>query len=133
MIDSDPTLAQARAVIEAEGFASFRPAERAYRYGVAGMSPTLFPQEQLQVLAIAEIEPPARDAGVALFPRAKQILEGVRRGDKLPPIRVEVLPEVRGQYRYKVADGFHRFHLSRALGYSEIAAIVLPCDDPGGQ
>ncbi|WP_186188067.1 hypothetical protein [Burkholderia gladioli] len=78
------------------------------------------------MLSIAEIEPPLRCVGVALFPRAKRILDGILHGDALPPIYVELLPEFSGPYRYRTTDGFHRFHLSRALGLSQIPAIVWP-------
>lgn len=125
-VDDDTTQAQARSVIEAEGFAAFRPAQTAYRYDIAGLPSEFFPLERLRVLSISEIEPPLRDVGAALFPRAKRILEGMQRGDALPPIRVEQLSEIAGPYRYQPIDGFHRFHLSRALGFSQIPAIVWP-------
>jgi hypothetical protein len=67
------------------------------------------------MLPLAEIEPPLRDVGVALFPRAKRILDGMLRGDALPPVFLELLPEMPGPYRYRTTDGFHRFHLSRAI------------------
>jgi len=124
LVADDTIQAQARAVIEAEGFAAFRPTAPAYRYCVAGLSSERFPAERLHMLCIAEIEPPLRDVGVALFPRAKQILDGLMRGDALPPIHVELLPEITGLHRYRTTDGFHRFHLSRAVGFSQIPAIV---------
>jgi hypothetical protein len=126
-VDDTTIQAQARAVIEAEGFAVFRPTAPAYRYSIAGPSSEFFPPERLHVLPIAEIEPPLRYVGVALFPRAKQILDAMLRGDALPPIYVEPLPDSpAGPYCYRVADGFHRFHLSRALGFSQIPAIIWP-------
>ncbi|TGB31565.1 hypothetical protein [Burkholderia thailandensis] len=126
LVDDDTIQAQARTVLEAEGFAAFRPTAHAYRYDIVGLSSEHFPPERLYVLSIAEIEPPLRCVGVALFPRAKRILDGILRGDALPPIYVELLPEFSGPYRYRTTDGFHRFHLSRALGLSQIPAIVWP-------
>ena len=127
LVDDDTIQAQARAVIEAEGFAAFRPTAPVYQYAIAGLSSEFFPPERLHVLPIAEIEPPLRYVGVALFPRAKQILDAMLRGDALPPIYVELLPDIpAGLYRYRTTDGFHRFHLSRALGLSQIPAIVWP-------
>jgi hypothetical protein len=43
------------------------------------------------MLPPAEIEPPLWDVGVALFPRAKRILDEMLRGDALPPIFLELL------------------------------------------
>jgi len=62
-----------------------------YRYDAAGLSSERFPPERLHTLPLAEIEPPLRDVGVALFPRAKRILDEMLRGDALPPIFLELL------------------------------------------
>ncbi len=43
------------------------------------------------MLPPAEIEPPLWDVGVALFPRAKRILDGMLRSDALRPIFLELL------------------------------------------
>lgn len=126
LLDDNAIHAQAREVIAAEGLATFRPAAPAYRYDVSDLSAELFPPERLKLLSIAKIKPPLRCVNVALFPRAKRFLDGICRGDVIPPIYVELLPEIAGSYRYHVTDGFHRFHLSRALGFSQIPAIVWP-------
>lgn len=119
LVDADTIQAQARVVIQAEGFAAFKPAGPAYAFAIGS-----FPVERLLVVPIGEIEPPLRTVGVAMFPRAKRYLDAIRSGGAQLPIEVELLPEMRGPYRYRVLDGFHRFHLSLALGFSEIPVIV---------
>jgi len=128
-IDDAETQRQALAIIEAGDLAKFRPTAICYRHD-AKILPTLaFPPERLHILLIAEIEPPLRNGGVAIFPRANRILDAIRQDIAMPPIYVEILPDQLGPYRYRTKDGFHRLHLSRALGFSRVPAIVWLPDE----
>lgn len=53
--------------------------------------------------------------------RSASILSAVRDGLPLPPI---LLFQRKGEARYELRDGFHRFHLFLALGYTHVAAVV---------
>lgn len=121
------TLARASALIWAEGFATFVPHTAAYTCVIGR-----FPSERLDIILVREIDPPLRTAGVALFPRAIPILSALRDGVALPPIEVELLPTPVGPYRYRVRDGFHRYYLVSALGFTALPAIVWPYFDPDG-
>ena len=87
LLDADQSMAAHSAGSTSE---RVRPGS-AYRYDAAGLSSERFPPERLHMLPLAEIEPPLRDVGVALFPRAKRILDEMLRGDALPPIFLELL------------------------------------------
>ncbi|WP_316232844.1 hypothetical protein [Bradyrhizobium sp. SZCCHNPS2010] len=84
-----------------------------------------------RVVEIALIDPPTRDACVPNFDkpdpdrpgvlRSASILSAIRDRVPLPPV---VLFQRAGEARYELRDGFHRFHLSAALGFTHIAAVV---------
>jgi hypothetical protein len=84
-----------------------------------------------RVVEIALIDPPTRDAGVPIFNkpdperpgvvRSASILSAIRDGIPLPPV---LLFHRAGEVRYELRDGFHRFHLSAALGFTHVAAVV---------
>lgn len=75
--------------------------------------------------------PPTRNASVPNFdkpdpdrpgvPRSASILSAIRDDVPLPPV---TLIQRAGEARYKLRDGFHRFHLSAALGFTHVAAVV---------
>lgn len=111
--------AEAKALVATAGMSAFIPEGRAY---VAGPS-----DDQLLTVPLDAIQAFVRGPGVANFvdQRAFSILEVIRLGTSLPPIEVHALGT--GQpYCYKLHNGFHRFHLSCALGFSEIPVIVVP-------
>ncbi|MDF0498103.1 hypothetical protein [Bradyrhizobium yuanmingense] len=83
------------------------------------------------VVEIALIDPPTRNAGIPNFDkpdpdrpgvlRSASILSAIRDGVPLPPV---ILFQRAGEARYELRDGFHRFHLSAALGFTHVAAVV---------
>jgi hypothetical protein len=77
------------------------------------------------VVPIAEIEPPMRDEGIALFnlPRLRELAQGLVAGSRILPI--EVGPSLNVAYRYRVLNGFHRFYLCRYFGYKEIPTVLI--------
>ena len=82
-----------------------------------------------ELVRISEIEPPLRDVGVTRdangFRRnaTMEILRGFLREESIPPIRVEVADP--GPWRYRVRDGFHRYHSSLAAGFTHIPVEVV--------
>jgi hypothetical protein len=113
-------LAQARALVANAGMGSF------VRAGTAPAS-----EGAECVVEIALIDPPVRDAAVPNFDktdpdrpgivRSASILSAIRDGLPLPPV---TLFQRAGETRYELRDGFHRFHLCAALGYTHVAAVV---------
>lgn len=82
------------------------------------------------VVSIEEIEPPLRNGGKVWFrdrDTVVQLLKGMRDCDKLPPIQVWS-KEKKCSTLHVVRDGFHRFYLSIAIGYSEIPIEVQDFD-----
>jgi hypothetical protein len=83
------------------------------------------------IVAIALIDPPARAAGVPNFDkpdpdrpgviRSASILSAIRDGIPIPPV---TLFQRAAGGRYELRDGFHRFHLCAALGYTHLFAVV---------
>jgi hypothetical protein len=82
-------------------------------------------------LAIAEIKPPTRNPGVALFEKSRMIsiLRAFRTSAQLPAVEVREL-DTRGggRYRYSVYHGCHRFYASIAVGYVHLPITILPTD-----
>ncbi len=81
-----------------------------------------------ELVALVDIETPLRRWDVILdangFGRDRmlRILEGIRRGDALPPIDVEI-----GDARpYRLRAGFHRLYASLATGFSHVPAEIVP-------
>lgn len=82
-------------------------------------------------IPIALIDPPVRGPGVPNFDkpdpdrpgvvRSASILAAVRDDTPLPPL---LLFQRAGQRRYELREGFHRFHLCAALGYTHVPANV---------
>jgi hypothetical protein len=71
-----------------------------------------------EISSIQEIIPPLRKGGIIWFrdrDTVIELLQGMRNNEKIPPIEVSC-----EQKKLKVHDGFHRFYLSIALGYTNI-------------
>ena len=97
------------------------------RRSAQGFRPTEDPAGfEVRIVRLTEIRPPGRGAGVrGLDPdRAAAILRGFAADEALPPVRVVDLPD-RG-FRYRVRDGFHRYHLSIAWGFTHLPVAIDP-------
>ena len=99
---------------------------------MAGFTPTseFYPPDSspFDVLALTDIEPPARVAGVPLFKKFKLVplLFAFQSPEcALPLVQVIELPEP-GRYRYAVHNGFHRYYASVAAGFTHLPARVFP-------
>jgi hypothetical protein len=116
----EAVLNQARALVAKAGMSDF------IWSGVAPAS-----EGEDLFVEIALIDPVVRDASVPNFDkpdpdrpgiiRSASILSAIRDGLPLPPV---TLFQRAGETRYELRDGFHRFHLCAALGYTHVAAVV---------
>ncbi|SHN66495.1 hypothetical protein [Bradyrhizobium erythrophlei] len=114
----DPmVLDEARALIVKAGLADFKPSSAA----PASTSGRPIP--------IALIDPARRSVGTPNFDkpdpdrpgviRSASILLAIRDRIPLPPLLLIHRP---GEQRYRLWEGFHRFHLCAALGYTHMHA-----------
>jgi hypothetical protein len=89
------------------------------------------PLYQSELVPLSAIEPVVRGLGVANFDgsRAMAILKAIQAQEPLPPIRVRVATSLCAPYQFKLHDGFHRFHLSLALGFTHISVAVMSDPD----
>jgi hypothetical protein len=60
--------------------------------------------------------------------RAVSILAAFAQGAALPPVLVYAVPD--GPFAYRLGEGFHRFHLSLAAGFTHIPAVVMHYWEP---
>lgn len=119
------TMREAAALLKMAEMASFAPTASSY----AANEDPLY---ESKVVPIANVQPIERAPGVANFgeQRALAILAAIRSNVPLPPVRVQASVALREPYKYKLHDGFHRFHLSLALGFTHLpVAIMLPLDE----
>jgi hypothetical protein len=104
-------------IVEA-GVHDFKPTGRAFRC-----------DDPHECIALADIEPPRRKSGYSLdangfrHDRMVQILTGIRDDVSLPAIHIERADS--GQPPYRVREGVHRYHASRALGFSHVPAKIV--------
>lgn len=83
-----------------------------------------------RVVPIGQIEPPKRDNGKLWFRNRDSVialLTRMRDGNEIDPIEVWS-KEKKTSPLFIVRDGFHRFYLSAALGYSEIPIKINDFD-----
>lgn len=82
-----------------------------------------------ELISITNIRPPKRNEGVATFEknRMEKIFKAIKDRAELPPIKIHEAPnDRRSEFQYEVRDGFHRFYVSIALGYSHIPIEIVP-------
>ena len=102
----------------AAGFSAHTPA-------YASSSCTQWPTT---IVPVSDVEAPRRDLGVVGLheDRTLSLLQAFRSGVSIPPLEVHVAP---GQTKYRVRDGFHRYYLSIACGFSMLPVSVRPYFD----
>ncbi|WP_157475071.1 hypothetical protein [Lysobacter sp. Root494] len=76
------------------------------------------------IIALADIAAPATRTTIDRE-RAMAILAAIRKGDALPPVEIDEPPDATGR-RYRLRNGFHRYHLSAALGFSHVPVVLRP-------
>ena len=80
----------------------------------------------VEIVALTDIEPPRRDAGLAPFKKYKMcpVLFAFQSPEcALPPVIVEALSAGKA-FRYRLVNGFHRFYASVHEGYTHIPVDV---------
>ena len=84
----------------------------------------------LKLAPVAAVQPPRRCAGVVGLheDRAVRILEGFVGDAEMEPILAYEVQD--GPHRYRVGDGYHRFHLSIAAGFSQLPLMLSPVWEP---
>jgi hypothetical protein len=83
--------------------------------------------QNVQIVPLAEVEPPSGDAGIPPFKKYKLIpvLFGFQSPESsLPPVHV-LLKNFPGPYRFKVYDGYHRYYASVAAGYPNLPVVLM--------
>ena len=83
-----------------------------------------------EILLVEEVEPPLREKCEFWFRNREtviEVLEKIRSGEKLDPIEVWSR-EKSNSKKFKVRDGFHRFYLSIAAGYSKLPVKINDFD-----
>ena len=113
-------LREAAVLVAKAGMSEFVPHTRSY---IASVDPLY----ESKVIQISEIKPFERAKGVANFGegRALSILSAIASNLPIPPVRVECLEAFEQPYVYRLHDGFHRFHLSQALGFTHLPVGVM--------
>ena len=83
--------------------------------------------KNLHLVAMDLISPPMRSIGVTGLDkdRSINILKKIYNEQILDPIVCRNILQSEN-YTLKVKDGYHRYHLSRMLGFSEIPALIYP-------
>lgn len=85
----------------------------------------LRPENDVDVIPIASIEPPRRRLGVPLLKKFKlmPVLFAFQSPECALPV-VEVHRATSGSYQFTVHNGFHRFYGSVAAGYWHLPILV---------
>jgi hypothetical protein len=105
-------------IIEA-GLQDFKPARKGFRC-----------DQEHELVALADIEPPKRNLGVTLDQngfgrdRMMKILLGIRDNNSIPPIDIERADP--GQRQFRLRAGFHRYYASVATGFTHVPAQLVP-------
>ena len=102
----------------AAGMENFAPGASSYRPLID------FDGQPVLTVPISEVRPPMRNPGIEelVRPRALRILAGFLQDQPIPPIDVADQPF--GRFRYRVCNGFHRYHLSLVAGFTHIPVVV---------
>ena len=77
-------------------------------------------------VSLDSIEPPRRDPGLRDFDltRLRRIANWIVKGDRIQPIEVGS-PATDTPYQYRIRNGFHRFYLCKALGFTLIPTVLI--------
>lgn len=79
----------------------------------------------IELVPLESVAPPRRDAGVEGLreERTISLLRAMTRGVGVPAIQVHTPP---GGKKFLVRDGFHRYYLAVALGFTQLPVSVRP-------
>ena len=109
--------------LEEAGAVGFVAKSDCYLYEIDAAWPT-------EVVSLEALSPPQRAHRVPGLnhERSVAVLKAIVFGTPLPPIRVFAAPDC-GPRHLRVRDGYHRFHISAALGFKAIPVTIWPAVD----
>ena len=115
---NDP-LYEAKDLIARAGMSAFLPTSSAFTSTADSLYPT-------EVVKLNLVQPIVRGTGVPNFneQRALSILHAIRNNIPIAPVKVYAF--AKSPFEYQLFDGFHRYYLSLALGFTEIPAGINP-------
>jgi hypothetical protein len=87
--------------------------------------------DKVQVVPIAEVQPPLRNKGVPPFKKYKMlpVLFAFASPECAMPA-VEVTACSEGPYRYRVQNGYHRYYASVAVGFTQLPVTLREPFEP---
>ena len=108
------------------GMTAFYPRQSSYVAG-ANENANLPAAEEVP---LAAIRPPKRSPGIQglVEDRTISILRALATNTPLPPVIVYSVPD--GSFAYRLGAGFHRYYISRLVGFQAIPANVLDYWEP---
>jgi len=92
-----------------------------------GFYPYSLSVQDVKIINIDVIEPPARNKNIISFKKYKLIpvLLGFKSPEcALPPVEAQIL-NTSNTYKYKIINGYHRFYASVAVGYKKLPIIIV--------
>lgn len=100
------------------GMTGFTPRASSYR-------PAVRPGQDYTLVPIAQFDPPRRTPPYPLIFRTQSlaILRGFATDAAIPPVTAEKLST--GPYSVMLREGFHRFYLSVAAGFTHMPVIFI--------
>jgi len=106
---------------EEAGNTAFTPSTPSYLPGAPEKGYGLTGGETVMLICVAGVEPLRRNLTHGVFNddhrrRVVDLLKGFRNDDRIPPVRVNKLPDVSAD-SYQLSAGAHRFYCSVAAGY----------------
>jgi len=105
-------------LIAGAGLAEFHPRSVSFRCE----------DPQALLVPLSDIQGPNRTS--IAEERAHSILTAISQDIPLPPVEVHEPPsQTAGNHRYGLRNGFHRYHIALALGFSHIPVVVHPFFD----
>ena len=92
-----------------------------------GAEAYLTPSPEAFLIRVEDIAPPNMDRRQHLGPggfdhkRMVDILRGISSRSAIPPVKI--VEQQQGVYRYRLCEGYHRFHASVAAGFSHVPTV----------
>ena len=92
-----------------------------YKYPTDSVNPVV-------LMAFDQLQAPEREENVTWFikDRMVSLLKGAVSECAIPPVEVHLKSN---ENTYRLRDGFHRFYMSIALGFSKLPVVVKPYFD----
>lgn len=84
------------------------------------------PNDGVKIVPVAEVEPPQRNVGVTPLKKSRLVpilMAFVSKVNAVPPIDVSA-SAAGSRYKYRVANGYHRYYASIAAGYRDIPVVI---------